>query len=315
MGDSPTFALVRYLSNGALDPTFGGIGIITTSITSERDLGYALAPQPDGKIVVAGTSSNVFSSTFTVARYLNDGQLDPTFNQTGIITTAIGNSASGRDVAIQADGKIVVAGSSERTFFDTDFALARYDSDGHLDLTFNGTGVVTTSLSEKDTAISVAIQPDGKILAAGFGSRGFGSHFTIVRYEPDGALDPTFNGTGVVTTSISGGDAAIAIALQPDGKIVAVGHRVANDTEQYFAMARYDSDGQLDTTFNQTGIVTTTDSPTLETAFAVAIQPDDKIVVVLDSFLTPKSYFTVARFLGSPTIGDRRIYLPAILKN
>jgi len=172
---------------------------------------------------------------------------------------------------------------------------------------------VTTSLSsEQDKALSVALQSDGKIVATGLNGGSFGTYFAVVRYELDGDLDPTFNGTGIVTTSISSGDASTAVAVQPDGKIVVVGESFDLDTGLNFTVVRYESDGQLDTTFNQTGIVTTPVSPSSDTALSVALQPDGKIVVAGDS-LDSNFNFTIVRYLGDES--DQRIYLPLLLKN
>jgi uncharacterized delta-60 repeat protein len=310
MGDKAAFAVVRYEHDGDLDPTFNATGLVTTAITPGADVGRSIALQPDGKIVVAGESSKgSFISDFAVARYDSGGNLDPSFNGSGVVTTSIGNSASGRSVAIQPNGKIVVAGFTERDFGDYDFAVTRYEPDGDLDLTLNGTGIVTTSLSsEQDKALSVALQSDGKIVATGLNGGSFGTQFAVVRYEPDGDLDPTFNGTGIVTTSISSGDASTAVAIQPNGKIVVIGESFDANTGLNFTVVRYERDGQLDTTFNQTGIVTTPMSTGSDTALSVALQPDGKIVVAGDS-LDSNFNFTVARFLG-----DHFLFLPIILK-
>src|SRR5262249_58674032 len=129
--------------------------------------------------------------------------------------------------------------------------------DGSLDRSFNGTGKVRPPIgSGTDAATALVLPPDGKLVAAGFSWNGSNHDFAIVRYNPDGSLDTSFNGTGKVTTAIGpGNDNAHALLLQPDGKLVAVGHSY-NGTNADFALARYNADGSLDTSFNGTGKVT-----------------------------------------------------------
>lgn len=164
------------------------------------------------------------------------GALDSTFGGSGIITTGFagGTQDIAYAVTVQTNGKIVLAGRS-----NWDFAVARYNSDGNLDTTFNSTGRVTTSLSGSfEQAYAVAIQTDGKILAAGY-ARMANEDFAVIRYNSNGSLDTTFNTTGIVTTAIGvNDDTARALTIQSDGKIVLVGssHNGANDD---FAIIRY----------------------------------------------------------------------------
>ncbi|MBI5047674.1 MAG: hypothetical protein HZB54_01805, partial [Deltaproteobacteria bacterium] len=158
---------------------------------------------------------------------------------------------------------------------DYDFALSRYDTNGALDTSFNTTGKVTTAIGTSlDEAYAVAIQSDGKIVAAGYSWNGTDYDFALSRYDTNGALDTSFNTTGKVTTAIgTGNDYAYAVAIQSDGKIVAAG-----GTDNYFALSRYDTNGTLDTSFNTTGKVTTAIGTSTDAAYAVAIQSDGKIV-------------------------------------
>ena len=220
---SPTdFALARYNSDGSLDNTFDGDGKLTTHING-NDFANAVSIQSDGKIVVTGRSNTDFS----LARYNTDGSLDNTFDGDGILTTRISTSGidEAKAIAIQSDGKIVVAGETGFTFnaANDDFALARYNTDGSLDNTFDGDGKLTTSISPiYDAASSIAIQSDGKIIAAGTTS-GSNLNFALVRYNTDGSLDNTFDGDGKLTTDISGNDFANGMIIQSNGKIVVTG--------------------------------------------------------------------------------------------
>ena len=265
---------------GTLDTSFNGTGIVTTSIAT-HDIGNAVAIQSNGRIVVAGVSYNGSNDDFAVVRYNIDGTLDTSFNGTGKVTTPIG---SGDDVAysvaIQSDGKIVAAGYSSGGF--ADFAIVRYNTNGTLDTSFNGTGKVTTPIGfADDGAYSVAIQSDGKIVAAGF-TEGSLDDFAIVRYNIDGTLDTSFNGTGKVTTAIGAAtfEQAHSVAIQSDGRIVAVGYSSTNGSDNDFAAVRYNTNGTLDTSFNGTGIVTTPIGSGSDAAYSVLAQSDGKIVAV-----------------------------------
>jgi uncharacterized delta-60 repeat protein len=293
------FALARYNPDGTLDPTFNGTGRVFTDLGS-REGPWALAIQSDGKIVAAGYSVSLTSWDFALARYNSDGTLDPTFNGAGEVLTDFGLGGYPGDIAyalaIQSDGKIVAAGSAADASGSYYFALARYNPDGTLDPTFNGTGKVVTDFGgsgSQDVALSMAIQPDGKIVAAGT---------ALARYNPDGTLDPTFNATGKVPTDFT----ARALAIQSDGKIVTAGSSAANGSYD-FALARYNPDGTLDPTFNGTGKVLTdfSGSGSGDGALSMAIQSDGKIVAGGSSDASGSIDFALARYRSSGRL-DRR---------
>src|ERR1051325_5285566 len=212
-------------STACLDTSFNGTGIVTTPIGSGHDFGNSAAIQGDGKIIVAGQTWNGSNYDFAVVRYNGDGTLDTSFNGTGMVTTAFGSGTDiGSSVAVQEDGKIVVAGYS-LIGTSSDFAVARYNPDGSLDTSFNGTGKVTTDIGGGfDVGHSVAMQGDGKVVVAGWSFAGFSYDFALVRYNSDGSLDTSFNGTGKATTDIGGSaDEGFSVVIQEDGKIVAAG--------------------------------------------------------------------------------------------
>jgi uncharacterized delta-60 repeat protein len=197
------------------------------------------------------------------------GELDPSFGRDGRVTTRFSADASGSAVAIQTDGKIVAAGGA-----GAGFALARYDTDGSLDTTFGTNGKVTTGFSDGAFTTAVAVQSDGKIVAAG-GAGGF----ALARYDTDGSLDTTFGTGGTVTTSLTSGDnQANGVAIQADGRIVAAGFATPGSPwRHWFALARYRSDGTLDTSFGDGGIVLTRFGVS-GVARAVVLQSNQKIV-------------------------------------
>jgi uncharacterized delta-60 repeat protein len=276
------------LGAGDLDSSFGGDGIVTTNFEtnddeSSHDNAYALALQPDGKIVVAGSSGfdNTDDSRFALARYLPNGTLDPTFGDQGRVRTDFNGGGGDYDVydfafalILQPDGKIVAAGVSYGT--TGGFALARYLPNGTLDPSFGNQGTVVTDFT--GPAYALALQPDGKIVAAG----GAFSIFTLARYLPNGALDPSFGTQGRVTTDFGSGrvGGAQALTLQPDGKIVVAGSPTDASGQIDIALLRYRSNGSLDPTFGSQGIVRThIGSGRNDAAQALTLQPDGKIVV------------------------------------
>ncbi|HUU14189.1 MAG TPA: hypothetical protein VM182_10830 [Terriglobia bacterium] len=198
-------------------------------------------------------SANKGSATgydFALARLLENGALDPTFGSGGRLLTDFGNTTDRLEgLALDAAGYIVAAGWSGASNNPParNFALARYTPDGQLDTTFGSGGKTTTDfVGNLDVALAVAIQPDGQIVAAGTTViYGMGEYFALARYNPDGSLDTSFDsGTGkngvVITTSFGGNDdVAYGLALQPDGKIVALGSSIFGDNIWYFSLARY----------------------------------------------------------------------------
>jgi uncharacterized delta-60 repeat protein len=221
--------------------------------------------------------------------------------QDGKVTTAIGSGIDiAYSVAIQTDGKIVAAGFSRSGGSNDDFALVRYNTNGTLDTTFDSDGKVTTAIgSGADIAQSVAIQTDGKIVAAGYSNNGSNVDFALVRYNTDGTLDTSFDSDGKVTTDIaSDNDFAYSVALQSDGKIVVAGHS-DNGSNEDFALVRYNTDGTLDTSFDSDGKVTT-GIGSEDDAFSVAIQSDGKIVVAGLRSNGNNRDFALVRYAGTP---------------
>ena len=239
------------LGEGA--PTADVRGTVTTDFGG-LDIAFALVLQPDGKLVAAGQFEDprTFTVRFALVRYLPDGRLDPTFGIGGRVTSDF-EGGRAEALVLQPDGKLVAAGFL-RNGGTQDFVLVRYLPDGHLDPSFGVGGMVTTDFGNDDRASSLVLQPDGKLVAAGDSNAGVSGDFTVVRYLPDGRLDPSFGVGGAVTTDFGGSDLARALVLQPDGKLVAAGE---GGPGADFVLARYLPDGRLDATFGVGGKVTT----------------------------------------------------------
>jgi len=302
-GTDYDFAVVRYDSSGFPDPGFGTGGKVITKIGGRDDNAYALGIQADGKIVVAGNAWNGANYDFAVVRYNTDGSLDPGFGSGGKVITPVGSgNANAYALGIQADGRIVVAGNAWNGA-NYDFAVVRYNTDGTLDIGFGGTGKVSTPvLAGNDNAYALAIQADGKIVVAGDSFNGGDHDFAVVRYNTNGTLDPGFGGSGKITTAIgSSDDNARAVGIQADGRIVVAGH-TWNGTDYDFAVARYNTNGTPDSAFNGTGKKTTAVGSGYDDAYALAIQPDGKIVVAGNSWNGTDYDLAAVRYNANGTV-------------
>ena len=278
-------------ADGDLDPTFGTGGQVTTDLAHSTDIANAVAVQADGKLVVVGQTykhNDYTGEDFAVARYNTDGTLDTTFGARGRVRTDFpGLAAVPSVVVIQRDGKIVVAGGAFPLFtFAGNFEVVRYNPNGSLDTSFGSGGIVTTFFPQGSYAFAVALQSDGKIIAAGTHFVDFNpgdmsdTDFALARYNPDGSLDTTFGNGGTVTTDFFGNeDDVFSVLIQPDGKIIAVGS--ANSPVNYydFAAARYLANGTLDSTFGTGGKVSTDfGDHNFDQARSAALQSDGRIV-------------------------------------
>ena len=257
VGDIADVVLARINTNGSLDTSFGEGGKVTTPISQNQDIGYAIAVQPDGKFLVSGSTDRVTTfntiSDNAVVRYNTDGSLDATFSDDGMaITPYTGNhQGSGHAMVIQPDGKILAI---------RDGSLSRYNSNGSIDASFNGNGVVNINL-QKDfmhnggmpEPVGLALQSDGKIIVAGSRYNVISSDIVITRLNSDGSLDNSFAGDGEVMTDFGGNnDYAYSVQVQADGKIVVLGGNNNNHgsyMQDNVIVARYNTDGSLDAGF------------------------------------------------------------------
>ncbi|MFT3922071.1 MAG: hypothetical protein QM778_06020 [Myxococcales bacterium] len=267
---------------GSLDQSFLG-GKVVVKAGSSDEYVNGVAVQPDGKIVVVGQSYENLGD-FMVVRLMRDGALDSGFGAGGIVKTQIG---SGQDtahaVAIQADGKIVVVGTTDSDATGLDFAVVRYAADGSLDTSFgNGGKQVTSFADDSDTAYALAIDAQGRLVVAGESNQGAsttGTDFALARYLSDGSLDASFDGDGKLTTAIasnSGRDSAYALQLEQIGgeqRILAAGG------EGDFMLARYLPSGALDTSFGEQGKLKAIFGSTIGAARGIGLTKEGQIVV------------------------------------
>lgn len=285
-----TYALARYNPDGSLDPDFGTGGKVTSSFSPfYADTPVSSAMQTDGKIIVAGTynlSALTNYSGMRLARYNTDGTLDPTFNLTGTTTQSRPNSYdSAQAVAVLPNGKIWVL---EKTYTEPPggqqreygYMLLRYTSEGILDTSFNGTGMLTLVValnSPTERFDKMAIQGDGKIVFTGyFPIPGSPVIKQLKRYHPNGSVDLSFGTAGLADNGIN--QSAECILIQGDGKIV-IG---VNSNKQTF-LSRFLPNGSLDLTFNGTGTQTIPLIPAIPpngffSVNSLAVQSDGRIV-------------------------------------
>ncbi len=290
-GANDDFCALRYLANGTLDINFGGGGKTITSVTSGDDVATSAALQTDGKVLMAGGCSR----NFCALRYLSDGTLDTSFGIGGKVVTPVGagiDKASA--ILLQPDGRILLTGGCT-----TDFCALRYLSNGALDTSFGIGGKVITPMDVGiNFARTSALQPDGKVLLAGY----CGTNFCALRYLANGTLDANFGIGGKVITPVSGVfSGASAIALQPDGGVVLAGdcqYGIDND----ICVLRYLADGSLDASFGNFGKLTTPVAARDDFVGGAVLQPDGRIILAGQCYDRISYSFCALRYLSNGTL-------------
>jgi uncharacterized delta-60 repeat protein len=296
-GQGGRFALARYNTNGTLDAGFGGDGKVVTNFSPVADFAFGVAIQANGKIVAVGRAGGS-GGRIAVARYNPNGRLDASFSGDGKVTT---NFTAGDDradlLALQTDGRIVAAGTADYFGRNARFALVRYRPNGALDASFSGDGKVTTNFTTgSDGAFAVAVQADGKIVAAGQARL----TVALARYNPNGALDSSFSGDGKVRTDFTSGlDYADDVELQSDGKIVVAGAANFFGRDSRFALVRYNAGGTADASFSGDGRVVTNFTAGRDGALNLAVQPADGKIVAAGFASGGGGRFALARYLAS----------------
>jgi uncharacterized delta-60 repeat protein len=295
-GDNMDFSLFRYNTDGSLDNTFGTNGRVLTTFGAAHEIGTCITIQGDDKIVAGGYSGGQFA----VARYLPDGTLDASFSGDGRATAGEINMCSGNGITLQPDGKIVLVGS--RVIGSANhLALVRFLPDGSLDATFGTNGIVTSAFLDSEIGEGVVLQEDLKIVAV---ARAFILPSTdvieVVRYNPDGSLDPSFDFNGYAVTTIGASAEGLGITLQTSltdpTKLVVVGTADMGFGGYDLAIVRYNPDGSLDTSFGGDGIVTTDLSGDDDGAESVLIQYTGATPtgIVVSGWATVSGYYDFA---------------------
>ncbi|MCB0766435.1 MAG: hypothetical protein KDB95_04415 [Flavobacteriales bacterium] len=309
---------------GDLDPSFSGDGIAITDFgANANERGNGMALQADGRIVVVGSTNTAEESSFALARYMPDGSLDPGFGTNGIVTTQAGAPGSALNaVAIQADGRIVVAGTYFVDDVESLWAIARYTSNGQLDASFADEGLLLVDVGSgySDYATAIAVQADGRIVTTGWARSGTDFDIGIVRCTASGVLDASFSGDGKLTLGYgTNNDGGEAVALQPDGRILVAGHTNSGQNVEV-VVARLTAAGLPDTGFGSNGSALCSFGDSADLPSSIALQPDGRIIVAgtATSILNwPLAEMALLRLTATggldPTFnGDGRYVLPQL---
>ena len=294
------FLLLLLIDNSSNATTDSGSGSGGGSGGSGSGSGNGSGGGSGGSGSGSGNGSGSGGQTFTPAI----GVLDTSFNSpNGSIIQPIGSSSDlGLSLAIQPDGKILLGGHC-RGVSNYDFCIARFNSNGTLDTSFGSSGKVIQDIgSGDDTGLSLAIQPDGKILLGGYCFDGIHTDFCIARFNSNGTLDTSFGTGGKVIQDIgSANDTGQSLAIQSDGKILLGGH-CFNGSNMDFCIARFNSNGTLDTTFGSSGKVIQPIGSSDDGVHSLAIQPDGKILLGGPCSNGSNNDFCIARFNSNGTL-------------
>ncbi|MEO7801571.1 MAG: Ig-like domain-containing protein, partial [Ginsengibacter sp.] len=316
------FLLARFTASGKVDKSFSGDGHLLTDFGSSSDFLSSIVVQRDGKIIAGGVTQNSENiNSIALSRYNSEGVPDKQFGKSGRLTDQFRQGLTTYNTSVlQADGKLIAAGSVWNGI-DFDFVIARYDTKGNLDNTFNVKGYQTIDFkSNNDYINSITIQKDGKIVAAGYSGTNTNSGFAIARINTDGSIDKSFDKDGKTTTHFNGNvDIAYGVSLQKDDKIIVTGSsqlEFNEETNRYssdFIIARYNADGTMDNSFAFDGFLNI-DLGGDDIPKAIAIDQDDNIVVggysqIFDGADIERSYFAIIRltpggFLDETFSGD-----------
>lgn len=275
-----SFSIARLNTNGTYDTTFSGDGkmifVFGAGIGSKIN---KLLLQPDGKILAIGQAYNGTNYDFGMARFNADGSTDSSFGNAGEMLVTIGPANDfGRNAVLQPDGKIVVCGYSNNASGDS-FSITRLNNDGTLDTGFGTNGKIYYNIPTKNLCVaeSIAIQSDGNLLIAGHAD----GDFAILKYNSNGTLDTTFGNSGYSTTDFGNfQDKSYALAIQNDNKIILAGHgyEAGNTGLFHAAIARYNANGTLDTTFSSDGKMVLPMAIYSDGIESMFIQPDGKLL-------------------------------------
>lgn len=310
-----SIVLIRCNSNGTLDNTFGNAGKVSTTYAPATNYGQDILVQQDGKIVVIGYVQDTNSTyQMIVLRYLTNGVLDSSFNNVGIKSIDFGGLSSyGMSIAQQIDGKLVAVGYYNQTAGNTKIALARLNTDGSFDTTFDSDGMQTSSLNAC-VGNKVKLQVDGKIVVVGFRDTIGYRDFALIRFKSNGGIDSSFNQDGIVSTKVANfQNNGYDLAIQSNGAIVIAGGTRAFQTAPLkFTIVRYTIHGDIDSTFDNDGIVITDLGSTESYIRSIAIQADKKIIAVGSS----NSEIALTRYNNSnfpDNIENKNIIVPILI--
>ena len=304
------FGLARYNANGSMDTSFGTGGIVYTDFSGGSDSLESIAIQADSKIVAVGFTTSDFTTwQIALARYNTNGTLDSSFGTGGeVITYLPGPVEQAYAVALQADGKILLAAGTYSGSTASDFVVLRYNTNGTPDNTFGTNGyAITDFASQDDFAQSLVVLSDGRILLGGYTGPYPAYNFALARYNANGTLDSSFGTGGKVVSDFNNNtDQIYKVLIDGAGKILAAG---SSGTD--FALARYNANGTLDSSFGTGGLITTSILGS-EVAQDAALTPDGRVTLAGYSAVSGgRADFAIARYgddtlIPTPTLTPSR---------
>ena len=303
VGECPggfSLSLARLNVDGSLDTSFGTGGQVLTPIPPGPVFAAGGLLQPDGKIVVVGFGCGGGACALKAARYNPGGSLDPSFGTAGTLTLPLAQSFLTQDAVLQADGKLVIAGTYGPSAGPHDFALVRLLPSGAPDLSFDGDGLATASFGGNESVWSVIVLPDGRIVIGGKHNTDFG----LVRFLPGGSLDTTFGAGGLATASNGGPVSAGDVIRLPNDNLMIAGSADGPGAAKDFLLARFLPGGALDTSFGTAGFLRTDFSASQEGCAAVALAAPDRILTA-GTISSPPGFpgdFALARYIATTPV-------------
>ena len=303
-------ALARYTPDGVLDINFGEGGKLTADFFGLDNYLSTVIVQPDGKIVLGGTAFNASNADIAMVRYTAGGTLDPTFNANGKMTSFLPYETESMvsDVALQADGKLLVCGYSGLGDNNDDFFVARYNQDGTVDATFGSGGLTTTDFSSNfDIPTAMAIRPDGFIVLVGtsINFSNYNEDIVMARYKPNGTLDSSFGTNGQVVLDISDNDEAYAVSLLSSGQLLVAGsfYNTINSNHDFLVL-RYNSNGTIDGTFGTNGWTAIDFATHSDYGYDMAVQADGKILIGGTAETNASNDFAMVRLTATGAVDN-----------
>lgn len=277
--------VMRFMPDGTVDQTFANNGIFTFSLNAEANI-FDCVLRPDGKILMVGSTTDYNNYDMLLIQLNVDGSPDNSFGTNGVVVQKVSPVVSFYEdhayaVALQQDGKIVVAGKSHDLDYRYSPVVVRFTENGQLDSTFGTDGVARINVAQTENDFDgVIVQPDGKILAVGHIANSFLSFAMLaVRFMPDGTLDQSFNSDGILNWSYSGvDDEGFDVVMTADNHYIIVGFTTTVTFNYSMLMIKLDQQGDFVQGFGTNGVVTA-DMGTYDVATKVIIQPDNKILV------------------------------------
>lgn len=312
--ENADFVIARFLSNGSVDNSFGINGLVINDVSHLNNELREILIQPDGKIIAAGRSDSLLNEEpylffwSTMVRYNANGTIDKTFGDAGIVNTPVRKNYTviGPVADLASTGKIVMAFYGQRASIGSayDAVVISYKNNGSIDSSFGNNGIGVYGTPDDDVSVGdIKTLPDNKILLCGGYSKNLSLiRFSMLKINADGSLDNTFGSGGVVKTKLGKGDVgsnAGSMAIQHDGKIILGGY-LSLYPKARMALARYNSNGGIDSTFGENGLAYVGNDYNNSGARVIAMQSDGKIIAAGDNIPNTSYYpdFIVARFNG-----------------